>query len=146
MLAWLRTKNKNDSAVGQLILCWVKLWGFFSSVEKKVKFLGTVINVEVIKDIYLSFVLLLRFFYLFYFPGEPARKRFLSPSGEFFVLLNIVSLCCSTFLGSTLPKLKDNRKALNIYCIAMTSHLVFHIAVNLVSDSFKKLFVLNSYK
>lgn len=123
--------------LGQLILCWVKLWGFFLLCgKKKVKFLGTVINLEVIKDIYLSFVLLLRFF--FFFPEEPARQRSLSPSGEFlfFVLFNIISLCCSTFFGGTVPKLKDNMKALNISCRAMTSHLVFHTAVNLVLDSF----------
>lgn len=69
--------------MGQLILCWVKLWGFFSSVGKKVKFLGTVINLEVIKDIYLSFVLLLRFFF---FPplGNLPERDLSPPSGEFF--------------------------------------------------------------
>lgn len=113
--------------------------GFFFLCEKKkkkVKFLGTVINIEVMEDTYLSFMLLLRFFYYFSFPEEPARKRSLSPSGEFFVLLKIVSLFCSTFFGNTLPKLKENTKALNISFIAMTSHLAFHAAVNLVSDSF----------
>lgn len=102
----------------------------FGEKKKKVKFLGTTVSLEVIKDIYLSFVLLLRFLVCFFFffslSGEPARQRSLSPSGEFFVLLNTFSQYYSTFFGSALLKLKYNIKVLNIFFIAIMSHRCSH--------------------
>lgn len=81
---------------------------YFSSLreKKKVEFLRTMMSLDIIKCIDLSFVLLLSFFFHSPQSGEPARQRSLPPS-VFFALLNI-SLYYSTFFGSTLPKLEDN--------------------------------------